>query len=67
MPALQKWLYRARMAVGQYVFSRAADVKGYKVMNADLNARIGLDTEAMAWLATDGARGDCKQLDRVDA
>jgi len=55
------------MAVGQYVFSRAADVKGYKVMNADLNARIGLDTEAMAWLATDGARGDCKQLDRVDA
>ena len=36
-------------------------------MNADLNARVVLDTDAMAWLATDGARGGCKLLDCVDA
>jgi len=36
------------------------------VMNADLNARVVLDTDAMAWLATDGARDGCKLLDRVD-
>lgn len=35
-------------------------------MNADLNARVVLDTDAMAWLATDGARDGCKLLDRVD-
>lgn len=35
-------------------------------MNADLNARVMLDTEAMAWLATDDTRGGCKLLDRVD-
>lgn len=36
-------------------------------MNADLNARVVLDTDAMAWLAADGARDGCKLLDRVDA
>src|SRR3569833_2616246 len=41
--------------------------KGYKAMNADLNARVVLDSEAMAWRATDVARGVCMQLDRVDA
>ncbi len=35
--------------------------------NADLNARVVQDTDAMAWRETGGTQGGCKPLDRVDA